>query len=88
MGESQLKKGVRVLHKKCNPDIALDKSLPYTAYLITYVEDGETFYDISTCFKQVELFDHYWDAYKSGFQSLKQTEGRVNPKLWKPKKED
>jgi hypothetical protein len=87
MGESQLNKGVRVLHKKCSSDLAHDRSLPYTAYLVTYVEDGETFYDISTCNKQVELFDFYWDTYKSDFKYFNQTEGRVNPRLWSPKKE-
>ena len=59
---------MKVLHEKCDPKLAEDKKLPYTAYLIEYVdkENGEekTFYDIATC--------------------LKQTAGIVNPKLWNP----
>ena len=88
MGESQLKKGVKILHKKCHPDLAQDRSLPYTAYLVTYVEDGETCYDIATCSKKVELFDYYWDLFRHDFKRFDQTEGRVNPKLWNPKKDD
>ena len=67
---------------------SLQKTQPHTAYLVTYVEDGETSYDIATCGKQVELFDYYWDLYRHDFKRFDQTEGRVNPKLWNTKKED
>lgn len=83
-----MNKGIKVIHKKCSPDLALDRSLPYTAYLVTYVEDGQTFYDISTCSKQVELFDYYYDSYNGNFKSMNQTEGRINPRVWSPKKEE
>jgi hypothetical protein len=39
-------------------------------------------YDIVNTQKKVEIFDYYWDRYKEGLKSFKQTEGRVNPKLW------
>ena len=43
---------MKVLHEKCDPKLAEDKKLPYTAYLVEYVdkENGEvkTFYDIAT----------------------------------------
>ena len=46
---------MKVLHEKCDPKLAEDKKLPYTAYLVEYVdkENGEekTFYDIATCQK-------------------------------------
>lgn len=83
-----MKKGIKVLHKKCNPELAQDKSLPYTAYLVQYTEDGELSYDICTCSKQVELFDFYWDTYRTNFLRFDQTEGRVNPKFWNPQVED
>ena len=55
---------------------------------MTYIEDGETCYDIATCSKQVELFDYYWDLFRHDFKRFDQTEGRVNPKLWNPKKDE
>ena len=78
---------MKFLHQKCDPELANDRNLPYTAYIVTYEEDGEIFYDIVICNKKVEIFDHYWDNYRENFIGFKQTEGRVNPKLWgyKPK---
>jgi len=73
---------MKFLHQKCDPELANDRSLPYTAYIVTYEEDGEISYDIVICNKKVEIFDHYWDKYREGLIGFKQTEGRVNPKLW------
>jgi hypothetical protein len=72
---------VKVLHQNCDPSLADDKSLPYTAYIVEYDDDGIC-YDIVICNKKVDIFDHYWDRYREGLISFKQTEGRVNPKLW------
>lgn len=71
-----------VLHENCDPSLANDRSLPYTAYLVTYEKDGKTCYDITMCGKKVELFDYYWDQYREGLKTFKQSEGRVNPKIW------
>jgi hypothetical protein len=73
---------LRILYEDCDPDKALDKSLPYTAYLIEYKKDGESHYDVALGKKQVEIFDHYWDKYRDDFVTMKQSEGRINPKLW------
>ena len=82
---------IKVLHEKCDPKLAQDKKLPYTAYLVEYVdkENGEdkVFYDITLCQKQVDMFDHYYDKYKQGLKSFKQTAGQVNPKQWNPEPE-
>ena len=75
---------VRVIHEKCDPELANDKRLPYTAYLVQYEDDGKIYHDISIANKQADLFDHYWDLFKKGFKSMVQTEGHVNPKLWDP----
>ena len=32
---------------------------------------------------QVEMFNHYYDKYKKDFKWFKQSQGIVNPKLWK-----
>lgn len=83
-----MKKGITVLHKKCDPELAKDKKLPYTSYLVQYLEDNELSYDICTCTSSVELFDFYYDTYGKDFKRFDQTDGRVNPKFWNPKKED
>lgn len=78
-----------VLHQNCDPEMANDRGLPYTAYLVTYEIDGAIVYDIAIPRNKVELFDYYWDRYREGLKAFKQSEGRVNPKLWgsKPKEE-
>ena len=87
MGEQKL----RIIHEKCDPKLAENPKLPYTAYLVEYVdkENGEdkVFYDITTCLKQTDMFDYYYDKYKTGLKGWKQTKGIVNPKLWNPEPE-
>ena len=79
---------VKILHQDCDPDLANDRSLPYTAYLVEYEEDGVTKYDVAITAKKTEMFDYYWDKYREGLKGWKQSEGRINPKLWGfPKKE-
>jgi hypothetical protein len=73
---------LQFLHQDCNPELANDRNLPYSAYLVEYECDGEMKYDIVNTQKKVEIFDYYWDRYREGLISFKQTEGRVNPKLW------
>ena len=80
MGEQKL----RIIHEKCDPKLAENPKLPYTAYLVEYEEDGKTCYDITLCQKAVEMFDHYYDKYKTGLKGWKQTAGILNPKLWNP----
>ena len=81
MGWSVLTK-VRVLHQDCDPSLAQDPGLPYTSYLVEYLQDGMTKFDIVIGNKKVDIFDHYWDNYRNDFVTMNQTEGRVNPKLW------
>jgi hypothetical protein len=78
---------LQFIHQNCNPELAKDRTLPYSAYLVEYESEGEISYDIVNSQKKVEIFDYYWDKYREGLKSFKQTEGRVNPKLWgeKPK---
>ena len=40
-------------------------------------------YDIAIGDKAVDLFDYYYDLYKKDFIKFTQSEGRINPKLWK-----
>jgi len=73
---------IQVLHEDCDPTLANNKQLPYSAYIVEYKKEDRIAYDISMASSQVLLFDHYYDKYKKDFKFLKQTSGRVNPKLW------
>ena len=73
---------IKIIHEDCDPSISQDKSLPYTAYLVEYMVDGLTKFDIAIAPKRVDIFDHYWDYYRHDFVTMTQTEGRVNPKMW------
>lgn len=73
---------ITVIHEKCEPKAAEDGKLPYTAYIIQYVEEGKTHHDIAVGDKAADIFDHYYDKYKKGFKWLKQTKGKVRPNLW------
>jgi hypothetical protein len=46
------------------------------------MEDDEVFYDLVMTNKKVDIFDYYWDRYREGLQWFKQSEGRINPKVW------
>lgn len=73
---------MNILHENCSLELANDRSLPYTAYLVTYKIDEAICYDIVIPDKQIDIFDFYWDKYREGFKSFKQAEGRVNPRMW------
>lgn len=80
-------KGCKIIHEDCDPTLAQDRTLPNNAFLIEYLQDGMTRFDIAMAAKQVDIFDDYWDKYRHDFVTMTQTEGRINPKLWgnKPK---
>tara|TARA_B100000073_G_scaffold238946_1_gene200087 strand:+ start:168 stop:422 length:255 start_codon:yes stop_codon:yes gene_type:complete len=80
-------KGIRMIHRDCDPSLAENKNLPYTSFLIEYLQDGMTKFDIASGNKQVDIFDHYWDHYRHDLINMTQTEGRINPKMWNPPSE-
>ena len=53
-------KSVILLQQDCDPALAQDKSLPYTAYLVEYVQEGLTKYDIANSNKVADRFDYYY----------------------------
>tara|TARA_Y100000389_G_C17095424_1_gene333315 strand:- start:288 stop:554 length:267 start_codon:yes stop_codon:yes gene_type:complete len=77
-----MSKDIKVIQADCDPSISEDKSLPTNAFLVEYLQDGSTHFDIVTCQKQVEIFDEYWDKYKKDLINITQSQGRINPKLW------
>tara|TARA_B100001250_G_scaffold72755_1_gene59319 strand:- start:220 stop:516 length:297 start_codon:yes stop_codon:yes gene_type:complete len=74
---------MNVIQEKCDPKLAEDRTLPYTAYLIEYKVEGKATYDIAMGDSQVEIFDNYYDKYKKDFVGFKQTEGRQRPNLYR-----
>ena len=73
---------MNIIHEKCDPKLAEDRKLPYTAYLVQYEVEGKVEHDIAMGSKAVDIFDHYYDKYKKGFKWLKQTDGTTRPNLW------
>ena len=73
---------VKVINEKCEKSAADDKTLPKSAYLVTYVKEEKITYDIVMADSRVEIFDHYWDTYKEGLQSISWTRCNVNPRQW------
>ena len=39
-------------------------------------------YDLVISDKKSDIFDYYWDKYREGLKGWKQSEGRVNPRMW------
>ena len=73
---------MKILYENCQPKDALDKTLPYTSYLVEYLKDGKTHYDVSLGDKQAEVFDYYWDKYKQDLKKIDSTGGLINPNRW------
>ncbi len=73
---------MNIIHEDCDPTLAKDTKLPYNTYVVEYTKENRIAYDIAMSSSAVEVFDSYYDKYKKDFKFLKQTSGRVNPKLW------
>ena len=75
-------KGCKIIQADCDPSAADDKSLPTNSFLVEYLQDGMTKFDIVMAAKQVDIFDDYWDKYRNDFVTMSQTEGRIRPNIW------
>lgn len=73
---------MKIIYRDCDPSLADDRNLPHTAYLVEYLQDGMTHFDIVVASKRVEIFDYYWDNYREDLIRMTQSEGRANPKVW------
>ena len=78
-----MKETVRTIHCKCDPVLSKNNKLPNNSFIVEYILDGETYFDIVSSNKKVKVFDEYWDKYRSDLIRISSTEGRVNPRLWK-----
>ncbi len=73
---------INFLFQDCDPTVADDKKLPTSAFLVEYLQDGITKFDIVTSYKMADIFDHYWDNYRGDFKNMSQAKGTCNPKLY------
>ena len=75
---------LNILKENCDPKKDNNSALPYNAYLVQYKigDKEETRWDLAMAYKMSEIFDHYYDKYKSVL-AIVQSEWRVTPKLWK-----
>tara|TARA_B100001094_G_scaffold11860_1_gene10522 strand:- start:158 stop:430 length:273 start_codon:yes stop_codon:yes gene_type:complete len=73
---------MRILFENCDVDKAEDRTLPNNAFVVEYKVEDVSQYDIALAAKQSEIFDYYYDKFKKDFVTMRQTEGRANPKLW------
>ena len=73
---------LNILKENCDPQKDNNTALPYNAYLVQYkVGEEETRWDLTMAYKMSEIFDHYYDKYKSVLAII-QSDGRVAPKMW------
>ena len=75
---------IKIIQEDCDVKLADDKSLPNTCFVVEYYKDDGKKYDLVISTKKVDIFDHYWDKYKSDLNNIIQTEGNINPKLYNP----
>jgi len=73
---------LKIIKEDCDPNVDNTSDLPNNCYLVTYKKDDKESYDLVAAAKQSEIFDSYYDKYKKNFVTMKQSEGRVSPKMW------
>ena len=79
-GRSQLTK-INILHQDCDPTLGEDKSLPQTAYMVEYLVDGLTKFDLVIAAKKVDIFDHYYDNYRKDLLNITQSSGTLTQNM-------
>ena len=61
---------MKTIYADCDPTAAEDRTLPTNAFMIEYLQDGMTKFDIVMSSKQVDIFDWYWDRYRHDLKTL------------------
>jgi hypothetical protein len=74
-------KGCKVLFSDCDPTQAQDRELPNNSYLIEYLQDGMTKFDIAMGAKQVDIFDDYYDKYQNEEDLRKTVESLIRHEI-------
>lgn len=74
--------GCEIIQENCTVQDANNSNLPNDSYLVTYIHNDNTCYDITRSIKRSNIFDMYWDKFGKNLQTIEHTGGRVNPKIW------
>jgi hypothetical protein len=78
---------MKTIYSDCDPSVREERTLPTNAFIVEYLQDTITKFDVVMSSKQVDIFDHYWDNYRSDLKNITQCEGRISPRLYNiPKK--
>ena len=73
----------QILLEKTTIEQANDKTFPTDARLIWYKVNGIEYIDLTRCRKTVELFDMYYDKFKTGLKMIDYGKGTIKPALWR-----
>ncbi len=57
------------------------KQAPTDSYIIQYMHEDKVHYDLTRGTK-TNLFDMYWDKFKSGLKNIDYGNGTIKPNLW------
>ena len=66
---------MKVIKENCKLEDGQDTKLPYTCYIVTYKVDGEERHDLTMATKAADLFDYYYDLYKTLFYLYQEIQG-------------
>ena len=69
----------QVLLENTSLDKANDKSFPSDAYLVWYSIDGKETLDLTRSAKKSNIFDMYYDKYKTDLKRIEYGAGTINP---------
>ena len=72
-----------VILEKTTKEKANDRKLPSDAFEVCYVVDGEERLDVTRSGKAVNVFDMYYDKFKTGLKIIDFGRGTIKPALWK-----
>ena len=72
----------QVLLENTSLEKAKDKSFPSDAYLVWYNVDGKEILDLTRSAKKANIFDMYYDKYKTDLKRIEYGAGTINPSQW------
>ena len=72
----------QVLLENTSLEKAKDKSFPSDAYLVWYNIDGKEILDLTRSAKKSNIFDMYYDKYKTNLKRIEYGAGTINPSQW------
>jgi hypothetical protein len=74
--------GCEILKQNCTLQEAQDTQVPTDAYIVSYLRDGKTCYDLTRCGKRANLFDMYYDNLGPVILAIEWGSGKISPKVW------